>query len=92
LPIRLFFDICTYEDPSATSSTGKILYDGGVQLYLTDLVTVNVPLLISDDLDNYLNKTYGSKNAFSRRITFALNINNVNWLKLPSILLKQVVQ
>lgn len=94
LPIRLFFDICTYSDPTeTTASTNKVLFDGGIQLFiLNDLATINVPLVMSDNLNNYLKNTFGNNNAFGRSITFTVNLNNINWLKLPERLLKTAVQ
>lgn len=92
LPIRLFFDICTYSDPTETTGTNnKVLFDGGVQLaLLSDRVTINFPLIMSDNLNNYLKNTYGNSNAIGRSITFTFNLNDINWLKIPERVLKTV--
>jgi len=65
------------------------LFDAGVEVYLSkDIVSFYFPLLMSKDFSNYLSNTYGGNNVFARSISFTLHLENVNWLRLPSRLLK----
>ncbi len=94
-PIRLFFDagLISNANPSFTrSGSTTLLYDGGVTVSLRILnygVTVNIPLIMSRDFDNYLTNSYGKSNVFARSISFSLHLQN-NWLRTPSTLLSAV--
>ncbi len=92
LPIRLFVDAGLMPNPSPGFKNIKStlsLFDAGVEVYLSkDIVSFYFPLLMSKDFSNYLSNTYGSNNVFARSISFTLHLENVNWLRLPSRLLK----
>jgi Peptidase family M1 domain len=92
LPIRLFFDAGLIPNPTPTmkkSSNTTLLYEGGVEVYIIkDVVSLYIPIIMSSDFQNYLNDTYGKKNAFTRSLSFTLQFQNINWLKAPSKTLK----
>lgn len=96
LPIRLFFDVGLI--PNATpsfsnSGTTTMLYDGGVEVgIIKDVVSIYFPVIMSSDFQNYLTNTFGKKNLYTRSISFTFQLQNINWLKLPSKLLKSVVK
>ncbi|MCW3121888.1 MAG: hypothetical protein JWQ38_1380 [Flavipsychrobacter sp.] len=92
LPIRLFFDagLIPNAAPSITNtSQTTLLYDGGVEVWLVkDIVAVYAPLIMSNDFQNYIVNTFGRKNMFVRSLSFTVQLQNINWLKTPSRLLK----
>jgi len=88
LPIRLFLDVSNYTDPSSANGNSKILYDGGIEFHLSnDALLINIPLIMSDNFNNYLTNTYGASNAFGRSVTFSLKLNS-NWLRFTEDILK----
>ncbi len=96
LPIRLFLDAGLI--PNATpspknSGSTTMLYDGGVELWLSkDIVSVYFPIIMSNDIQNYIVNTYGRKNLYTRSISFTFHLQNINWLKLPSKLINTAVK
>jgi hypothetical protein len=93
LPIRLFADIGTYTDPTINNGNAQALFDGGIEVHsFNDFVTVNIPLLMSSNFYNYLGNTFGAKNIIPRSISFCIKLNNVNWLKTPSEILRSSIQ
>jgi len=91
LPIRLFLDVASYSEANASSTKGKILYDGGVEVhFIKDILTINIPLIMSSDFQDYLKATYGKSQVFGHSISFSIKLNNINWLKSPSLFMKLV--
>lgn len=92
LPIRLFFDAGLVPNPSPGFKNIKstlMMYDGGVEVYLSkDIVSVYFPLIMSKDFKDHLADTFGSKKVFAHSISFTLHLENVNWLRYPSKLIK----
>ncbi|GAA4459824.1 hypothetical protein GCM10023093_01520 [Nemorincola caseinilytica] len=92
LPIRLFFDAGLMPNPSPGFKNIKstmMMYDGGIELSLSqDVVSFYFPLIMSKDFRDRLADTYGSKNVFARSISFTLHLENINWLRFPSKILK----
>lgn len=88
LPIRLFLDAGLMPNPNpgfANVKATKMMYDGGVEIYLShDIVSFYFPLIMSKDFKDYLSNTYGNKNVFARSISFTLHLENLNWLRLPT--------
>ncbi|MBX9449177.1 MAG: hypothetical protein KL787_05440 [Taibaiella sp.] len=79
LPVQLFADIATFTEAKNSNPTGsKFLWDAGVQVNISDIVQVYVPLLYSKDYQEYLTSIYG-KHAFWNSISFAFNINKIQW-------------
>lgn len=96
LPIRLFFDaglIPNYNQSATNISSKKLLYDGGIEVYLSkDICSVYFPIIMSGDFRDYLNNTFGHKNVFVRSISFTVHLENINWLKLPQRLLSSAAK
>ena len=89
---RLFLDagLIPNANPSATSSSATtFMYCGGLEVPLMkNTISIYFPLVMSSDYQNYLQNTFGKKNVFTRSISFTFDLQNVNWLKLPTRLLK----
>jgi hypothetical protein len=84
LPIRFFLDLATFADADKLNPSGnKILYDGGVEVYLFDVLNVYVPLFMSKDFNDY-RKSISGKDGILDGIVFSLNLQNINWLKAPT--------
>ncbi len=94
-PVRLFFDagLIPNATPSITNSSATtLLYDGGVEVWLSkDIVSVYFPLIMSSDFQNYLTNTYGRKNLYARSISFTFQLQNINWLKITSGVLRSSI-
>ena len=94
LPIRLFLDagLIPNSTPDMTHpGSTTLLYDGGIEVYvIKDIISFYYPVIMSNDFQNYLINTYGKKNLFSRSISFTINLQNINWLKTTSMILKAV--
>jgi hypothetical protein len=92
LPIRLFLDagVIPNATPSITNaSNSTVLYDGGIEVYLVkNICSVYFPLIMSNDFQNYIINNYGHKNLYTRSISFTFQLQNINWLKYPSTILK----
>ncbi len=93
-PIRLFLDagLTPNFNPSIQhNSSTSLLYDGGVEVhFIKNLFSVYVPIIMSSDFQNFLKDSYGNK-SFARGISFTFQLQNTNWLKMPSKVLKSVV-
>lgn len=84
LPIRLFFDVTTFANAGELNPSGnKVLYDGGVEIYLYDMINVYIPLVRSQDYNDYRNSITGKKSLLDG-ITFSVQLDKINWLKAPS--------
>jgi hypothetical protein len=95
IPVRLFFDaglLPNYSQGYTNINNRKFIYDGGVQVYFSDVVSVYVPLIMSGEFRDYLTNTFGKKNVFTRSISFTMHLHNINWLRAPSWALKNIVK
>jgi len=94
LPIRLFFDagLIPNNNPTLTNpGSTTVLYDGGVEVQLINhIISIYIPLIMSNDFQNYLTNSYGHKNVFARSISFTMDLQDINWLKAPEGALKFV--
>ena len=87
IPIRLFFDISTFGgDNFIFKEKKKILYEAGIELTIKDFFTVHIPLVMSDEFKEYKETVLGGK--FLKTITFSHNLNKINWVKAPNMLLR----
>jgi hypothetical protein len=87
LPIRLFADFGTFSNAKQMNPSGAaVLFDAGLEFYISDYLNVYFPLLLSTDFKDYTKSVYTDK-KFLRTITFNLNIGNLNWAKLPAKIL-----
>ncbi|HTN45514.1 MAG TPA: M1 family metallopeptidase [Flavipsychrobacter sp.] len=88
LPIRLFLDVAVFADASKLNPSGdKILFDGGVEFHIKDMVNLYIPLVMSRDFKDYFN-TIVVKNKFMRSITFSIQLDKINWLHSSSEVFK----
>lgn len=88
LPIRIFADIGTFSDAKLQNPSGaSVLFDAGLEFYVSDYLNVYFPILLSKDFKDYTNSVYTDK-KFMRTITFSLNIGNINWTKMPRKILE----
>lgn len=89
LPIRLFFDVAGFSDAARQNPSGnKFLFDGGVELYLGEIVEVYFPFIASKDFQDY-RKTISGKTGFFDGFAFSINLQQINWLKTPSGIINQ---
>jgi hypothetical protein len=88
LPIRLFLDMATFANAGKLNPSGnKVLFDGGIEIYLLDMVNIYVPLIMSKDFRDY-QKTITGKTSILDGISFSIQLNKINWLKAPSGIFK----
>ncbi len=88
LPIRLFVDVATFSGAHESNPSGAtVLYEAGVELYISDYLSVYLPLVMSKDFTDYTKSVYAD-NRFLKTISFSLNLGNINWMKLPGKILK----
>ena len=85
IPIKLFFDIGTYAEAwHKNSSTGRFLYDAGLQISLfKDVLNVYLPLVYSKVYGDYFKSTITEK-RFLKNISFNIDIQQLNTSKLFS--------
>lgn len=83
LPIKIFFDLGTYEEAwSNAPPTSRFLYVGGFQVsVLKDILNIYVPIFYSSDFSNSL-KTVPEENTFWKRISFSIDVQKVNLRKI----------
>jgi len=95
IPLRLFLDagLMPNSNPGPTNSgPNTVLYDGGVELNLIkNIVNIYIPIIMSNDFQNYIINNFGKSKVFEKSVSFTLQFQNINWLKDPSKLLKTVV-
>ena len=89
VPLKLFLDIGTYAEAwKVNSSTGKFLYDAGLQIPMyKNLVNIYVPLLYSKIYADYFKSTIPEK-RFWKNISFSIDIQNFRLkqiLNLPDL-------
>ena len=87
MPIKLYADIGTYSNAwTDVASTGKFVYDAGVQISLfSEALNVYFPLLYSKVYRDYYKSIFG-KNYFSKTISFSVNFEKLKPAKLKNIL------
>ena len=81
IPIRVFADIGSYNGAwEKYSTTGKFLYDAGIQLSFLRVINIYMPLIYSKVYDDYFKSTITEK-RFLKKISFSLDINNLKLRK-----------
>lgn len=86
IPLQLYLDISTFADADKLNPSGqKILYSGGLNLHFAKMLYVYFPLVMSRDYQDYMKSIHGSK-SFEKSITFNLELQHINWLKLHKLL------
>lgn len=88
LPVRLFADIGTFSGAKKQNpSESALLYVAGLEVYISDYLTINLPLVMSKDYKEYVDGILG-KGSFAKTISFSLNLSKIDWLNGPSKLLR----
>ena len=85
IPVKLFFDMGTYAEAwQKNSSTGRFLYDAGLQISLfKDVVNIYFPLFYSKVYGDYFKSTITEK-RFVKNISFSIDIQQLSLSKLFS--------
>ncbi len=83
LPLRVFVDIGTYAEAwKKNATTGRFIYDAGLQLSLfNNVLNVYFPLLYSKVYRDYFKSTIPEK-RFLKNIAFSIDIQNLSLKKL----------
>lgn len=88
LPLRLFADVATFADAGKLNPSGsKVLFDAGLELYLFDVINIYLPLVMSRDFNDY-RKSISGRTGLLDNISFSINLQNTNWLKAPSSVIR----
>lgn len=88
LPVRLYLDVAGFADAGKLNPSGnKVLFNGGLELHFWDMLYVYVPLVMSQDYQEYVKSILG-KDHFFKTITFSLQTSRINWLKMSSGLIR----
>jgi hypothetical protein len=76
-PLKIFFDVGTYAEAwQKNASTGKFIYDVGLQIALyKNLINIYVPVLYSKVYSNYYESTITEK-RFWKTISFSIDIQD----------------
>ena len=83
LPLKIFVDIGTYAEAwKKDASTGKFLYDAGLQLCLfNNIVNIYFPIMYSKVYADYFKSTITEK-RFLKNISFSIDIEKLTFKKL----------
>ena len=78
IPVRAFLDIGTFSEAwDNQATTGKILYDAGLELTLAgNLIHIYAPLLMSKVFRDYVNSTIPEK-KFINTLSFSINLEGI---------------
>jgi hypothetical protein len=81
-PFRVFFDVGTYAEAwGATPQTSLFLYTGGLQLSLfKNILNIYAPVIYSSDFNSTL-KGDPQQNTFLKRISFSIDVQNIQLKK-----------
>jgi hypothetical protein len=89
MPIKLqvFADVGTFASASKLNpSQQKALFDAGLELHLfKDLLIIYAPFIMSKDFKDYTKQIY-PKNRFLNTMSFALNLQQINFLRSANLL------
>jgi len=82
LPLKLFLDAGTYAEAwKKDASTGRFLYDAGLQLsLLKNTINIYIPLFYSKEYDDYIKSTITEK-KFWRNLSFSIDVQNLSLKK-----------
>jgi hypothetical protein len=93
LPIRAYLDLQYVPASTSLQAAGSaVSFQGGTEIRLfRDLLRVYVPLLMSNNYNDYLKSIYG-KDRFLKSLTFSVQIRGSNWMRAHEYLFTQLVQ
>jgi hypothetical protein len=91
-PFRIFFDIGSYSEAWGTSAvTDRFLYTGGLQLSLfKNVLNIYAPLVYSNDFSDAL-KNDPQQNTFLKRLSFSIDVQNIQLKKVVPVPYKTLV-
>ncbi|MEO5891016.1 MAG: hypothetical protein ABIQ31_12225, partial [Ferruginibacter sp.] len=83
IPLKAFVDVGTYAEAwKNDGTTGKFIYDAGLQLSLfSNVLNIYIPILYSKVYRDYFKSTITEK-RFWKNISFSIDIQNINLRKL----------
>lgn len=85
IPLRAYAGVATFSDAAKLNPSGaKILFESGLELYLSNYLSVYVPVFMSKDYQEYSESVLG-KNAFLKSISFSIHLEQIDWLNLPGL-------
>ncbi|MEO6831260.1 MAG: M1 family metallopeptidase [Chitinophagaceae bacterium] len=89
LPVRLYLDASTYADATRISpSASRWLYSGGLEIHaLHDVFLLHIPLVMCQDYQDYYKSIFPGK-KFANSISFSIQFQNSNWLRVVNSGLK----
>jgi hypothetical protein len=87
IPLKVFFDIGTYAEAwKNNASTGKFIYDAGLQISLyKNLVNIYFPFLYSKIYTDYFKSTIPKNKRFFQNISFSIDIQNFRLNKILNL-------
>jgi hypothetical protein len=87
IPLKVFFDIGTYAEAwKNNASTGKFIYDAGLQISLyKNLVNIYFPFLYSKIYADYFKSTIPKNKRFFQNISFSIDIQNFRLNKILNL-------
>jgi len=91
-PFRLFFDIGTYAEAwEPNPQTSRFLYTGGIQLSLfKNILNIYAPIIYSSDFNSVL-KSDPNQNTFFKRISFSIDVQNIQLKKIVPVAYQTLV-
>ncbi len=85
IPLRIYAGAATFSDAAKRNPSGaKILFESGLELHLSNYLSVYVPVFMSRDYTEYTKSVLG-KDAFLKTISFSIHLENIDWFNLPKI-------
>jgi hypothetical protein len=80
IKMRFFIDLGTFaEAGKINTSNNKLLYDGGLSLYLLkELIVIHAPFILSKDFQDYTKSVY-PKNRWLQTMSFQINLHKIQW-------------
>lgn len=84
IPLKVFVDIGTYSEAwKDKEHNDRFLYDAGLQLSLfKNIVNLYMPIVYSSIYKDYILSTIEKKGRFLKKISFSIDISNLNTRKI----------
>lgn len=93
LPVRLYADVSTFADARFLNPSGSaLLFSAGLELHLfRELLCIYAPLVMSREYQDYYNSLF-NKNRFLNRLSFALNIQHLNFMRSNQYVFRRMTE
>lgn len=90
IPLRAYANLSTFSNAKKLNPSGaQALFEIGLELHLTQYISVYFPVYVSKDYSEYSKSILG-KNRYLKTISFSVNIENIDWFNLPKMLLRKL--